>query len=159
MNPRKFLVAACALGCWVLSAQTTTTTTSATRQISFPPAGLGATETARVNLVHTATTSSSSSTTAVACAVTVTFLSSSGATIGSATTLTLTSGAINSVSLPFASSGLGGARGEIRAEIQYTESSTNRCNLSYSYTTFDTSSGVTHLFLAGAGGLGGGPQR
>jgi len=139
-----------------LMAQTSTT---GTRTINLPPAGLGSTETARINVVNVA--SASSSGTAASCTGTISFLNASGTAIGSATSFTVTSGQISSASLPFSSAGLSGVRGEIRGEIQLTLTSGVPCGLAFSFETFDTATGATHTFLANPGGGsgfgGGGP--
>ncbi|HTS48613.1 MAG TPA: hypothetical protein VMH05_11760 [Bryobacteraceae bacterium] len=121
-----------------------------TRTITLPPAGLGSTETAQINVVNVAANSSTG--TAASCTGTISFLNSAGSTIGSATPFTLSSGQLSSASLPFSSAGLSGVRGEIRAQIQLTTTSGVPCAPSFSFETFDTSSGATHLYLASPGG-------
>ena len=132
------------------------TSTTGTRTINLPPAGLGSTETARINVVNVA--SNSSSGTAASCTGSISFLSSTGTTIGSATSFTVTSEQLASASLPFASAGLSGIRGEIRGEIQLTVTSGVPCALAFSFETFDSTTGATHIYLANPGfGPGGGP--
>ena len=126
------------------------TSTTGTRTITLPPAGLGSTETAQINIVNVA--SNSSTGTAASCTGTISFLNSAGATIGSATTVTLSSGQLLSASLPFSSAGLSGVRGEIRGQIALTVTSGVPCAPSFSFETFDTSSGATHIYLASPGG-------
>src|SRR5712692_832107 len=135
-------------------AQSSTTTT---RDYHLPPFGLASTETARINLTNVATASSSG--TAASCTGSVSFVSASGATIGASTSFTIASGQTSSGSLPFGSSGLSAPRGEIRAVVQVTRSSSSPtpCSLLISLETFDTSGGVTHLFLSGSESFGG-PQ-
>src|SRR5579859_6071398 len=94
-------------------AQTTTTSSTSTRQSTSAPIGLGSTETAQVNVVNTATASSSG--TAASCTGSISFLNASGATIGTATPFTVTSGQIFSATLPFTKAGASGTRTEIRA--------------------------------------------
>jgi hypothetical protein len=130
------------------------TTTSGTRTINLPPAGLGSTETARINVVNVAADSSSG--TAASCAGSISFLNSAGTAIGSATAFTVTSGQISSASLPFSGAGLSGIRGEIRGEIQLTLTAGVPCGLSFSFETFDSTTGASHIFLASPGGPGGG---
>ena len=91
------------------------TSTTGTRTITLPPAGLGSTETAQINIVNVAANSSTG--TAASCTGTISFLNSAGSTMGSATAFTLSSGQLTSASLPFSSAGLSGVRGEIRAQI------------------------------------------
>jgi hypothetical protein len=129
-----------------LFAQTTTTTTTSTVTQSLPPFGLGSTETARVDLTNLATASSGG--TAASCTGSVSFVNSSGATIGTATSYTITSGQTSSVSLAFTSAGISGSRGEIRVVVAATRTSGVPCDLQVSLQTFDTSSGATHLYTA-----------
>ena len=146
------LTAACAL------AQTTTTGTTTTRSFTYPPVGLGSSETAQLNVVNDATTSSSG--TAASCTGTIAFLNASGTAIGTATSFTVTSGQIASASLPFSRVGATGIRTEIRGVITLTTTTGSGvpCSLASSLETFDTSSGATHLHLDQGGGLeGGGP--
>ncbi|HUA59268.1 MAG TPA: hypothetical protein VML19_10970 [Verrucomicrobiae bacterium] len=142
----------------------TTTTGTVTTQTTSPPIGLASSETIQVNLTNTA--SNSSSGTAASCAGTVAFLTASGATIGSASSFTATSGQTASVSLPFAKSGATGTRTEIRAVVSVTFTSDVPCSITSSLETYDTTTGVTHVYLANGnaagaygapGGQGGGP--
>jgi hypothetical protein len=148
MSIRKLFLTSMAIAAAALPALAQTSST--TRTIHFPPAGLGSTETAQINVVNLA--SNSSSGTAASCTGTITFLNSSGAAIGSATTFTVTTGDISSVSLPFSKAGITGARGEIRGVIDLTLSSGVPCAPGFSFETFDTSTGVTHIFLGNPGG-------
>jgi hypothetical protein len=137
-------MAACAL------AQGTTGSTTFTENFSFPPAGLALTETAQVNLTNIAAASSTG--TAASCTGSVSFVNSSGATIGTATNFTVGTGQIFSVSLPFARAAASGNRTEIRAVVTHTGTvpSTAPCSLVFSFETYDTSTGVTHVFLGNA---------
>jgi hypothetical protein len=63
----------------------------------------------------------------------------------------LRTGVIQSVSLPFSNSGATGSRTEIRATISQTitqSSGVVPCNLQVTLETYDTNTGVTHVFLA-----------
>jgi len=140
----------------------TTTTGTVTRQSTSPPIGLASSETIQVNLTNTA--SSSSSGTAASCTGTVAFLTASGATIGSAASFSAAGGQTASVSLPFSKSGAAGTRTEIRAAVSVTFTSEVPCSIVTSLETFDTTTGVTHVYLANgdvgnaygpAGGSGG----
>ena len=127
-------------------AQTSGTVTRATM---LPVFGLGSTETARVSVVNVAPASSSG--TAASCTGSISFLNASGAAIGGPVSFTAGSGQIVSASLPFSSAGLSGTRGEIRAAVTLTTSTASApCNLQVSVSTFDTSTGATHLFAGGA---------
>ena len=134
----------------VVCAQTTSTSSSFSRQFSFLPVGLASTETAQVNIVNLA--SNSSSGTAASCVGSVSFVNASGAAIGSATSFTIANGETSSVSLPYSGTGGSGARVEIRGVVQLTEGkSPAPCVLQTSLETFDTSTGVTHIVI-GSGG-------
>src|SRR5260370_40320163 len=73
--------------------------TTNTRDFNLPPVGLGATETAEINVVNFAANAPDG--TAASCTGSISFLNASGATIGSATPFTVTSGQIFSAHLPF----------------------------------------------------------
>ena len=125
----------------------TTTTFSFTRDYSFPPVGIGTTETLRINVVNTA---ANSSTTPASCTGTITFANASGATIGTATPFTVTSGQIFSADLPFTKGGFTGNRAEVLGTVAVTGTFPAKapCSLQISLETFDTSSGVTHVSLS-----------
>ena len=137
-----FVLVAGVLGSLSLFAQTTSTVT---RQFTTSPFGLGSTETARISVVNVA--SNSSGGTAASCTGNISFLNSTGATIGSATNFTAASGQIVSVSLPFAQSGGSGVRTEMRGEISQTFTRDVPCSLQYSLETFDTGTGATHIYV------------
>jgi hypothetical protein len=148
------LTAACAF------AQTTTSSSTTTRSFSYPPVGLGSSETAQLNVVNEA--SASSSGTAASCTGTLSFVNASGTAIGTATSFTVPSGQIASASLPFSRVGATGIRTEIRGVVTLTTTTGSGvpCSLATSLETFDTSSGATHLHLDQGGGLeGGGPGQ
>jgi len=74
---RKFVVTSLVIASSMLPVfGQTTTTTTATRTITLPPAGLGSTETAEINIVNVATNSSSG--TAASCSGTISFLNPAG---------------------------------------------------------------------------------
>ncbi len=128
-----------------LFAQTIATPNTATVTQSLPPFGLGSTETARLDLTNLA--SASSGGTSASCTGTVSFVNAAGATIGTATPYTVTSGQTSSISLAFTSAGFSGSRGELRAVIAATRTAGVPCQLHVSLQTFDTSSGATHLYV------------
>jgi hypothetical protein len=136
-------------------AQTTdaTTATYTTTQASVP-FGLAATETAQVNLINTA--SNSSSGTIASCTGTVAFYNSSNTQVGSSTPFTIASEHIASASLAGSA-----PRAEIRAVVTFTTTSSVPCQLDSSIETYDTSTGVTHLFLpqSNVAGPAPGPQH
>ncbi len=150
-NNRRILLALALASCAAVSALAQT---SSTRTTTFPPFGLASTETARINLTNIATASTGG--TAASCTGSASFVNAAGTTIGTATAFTVASGVTSSVSLPFASAGLTGSRGEIRAVVQLTRSSTTPapCSLLISIETFDTSGGVTHVYLTGTAEIG-----
>jgi len=129
-------------------AQTTDANTR-TSAFSFPLVGLASTETIGVNLINMA--SNTSNGTAASCTGTVAFLNSAGATIGTATPFTLAAGAVSTPTLAFSSSGLASPRGLIRTVVTTTSTSNVPCALSFTLNTYDTATGVTHVFLIGSG--------
>ena len=141
-----------------LAAQTTTT--SSTRQFTFPPVGLGSTETAEINVVNAA--SNSSTGTAASCTGNLSFLNASGATIGAATPFTLAAGQSSFARVPFASAANGGTRTLIRAVVEVTGSTATPrppCSLDFSFQTFDTTTGASHVLVTSpATSYGAGPQ-
>jgi hypothetical protein len=139
-----------------LSASAQTSTSTSTQTFRFPPVGIASTETIQINVLNHATASSSG--TAASCAGTITFTNASGTVIGTATSFTVTSGQVFSASLPFSKAGASGIRAEIVGSVQLTLASSTPCALANSLETFDTSSGVTHVFLgASSSDHGGGP--
>jgi len=125
---------------------------------NYAPIGLASSETIQVNLANLA---SNVATVVVGqssqCTGSVSFLSAAGAQIGSATPFIVNSGQTISVGLPFAGAGIVGNRGVIRAVVVLSPASSYNyafCNLSSSIETFDTISGVTHLFLTNSGFAG-----
>jgi hypothetical protein len=129
-------------------AQTGTTATF-TRTLTFAPVGLASSETAQVNLVNLA--SNPTSGTAASCTGSVSFLSAAGTVIGSASPFTATSGQIASVKLPYATTAASG-RTVVRAVVTQTfttGSSAAPCALATSLETYDTTTGVTHAYVAG----------
>jgi hypothetical protein len=147
------LITICAFG----QSNNTFTTTSSS---SFPPVGIGATETVQVILSNTATGSSNSSGLSnvsdepvPSCNGSVAFYNASGTIIGTATTFTLTTGQISQVSLPYASAGSTSVREMIRAVVSLntTFPGATPCSLSYSLATFDTATGVNHAIVTGTG--------
>ena len=102
-----------------------------------------------MNLINLA--SNANSGTAASCTGTVAFLNSAGTTIGTATPFTLAASAVTSVNLAFSNSGLTSPRGLIRTVLTTTSTSNVPCSLSFSLNTYDTATGVTHIFLTGSG--------
>lgn len=149
MNSRKIIFLVVTALCMAASAfaQGSTGTTTTTLQYSFPPTGLALTETAQIDVSNLAANASNG--TAASCTGSVSFVNSSGATIGTATTFTVTSGQIASISLPFAKASVSGSRTVIRGIVQHTVTrpATAPCSLVFSLEVFDTSTGVTHLLL------------
>jgi hypothetical protein len=122
-----------------------------TRAFSFPPVGLASSETLQINVSNLA--ASAANGTAAACAGNVSFFNAAGTAIGTATTFSVAAGVTQSIPLTFAKSGLSGVRGEVRAVIQ-TTSGVGRnappCSLESSLETFDSTLGVTHVYLSSA---------
>jgi hypothetical protein len=136
------------------------TTTTSTRDFTIGPIGVGSTETIQINVVNLAANSSTG--TAASCTGSITFNNSAGNAIGTSTPFTLTAGQIFSASLPFAKISTSTARTEVIGVVALTTSTTTRtpCSLHFSVETFDTTTGATHAYVGGDGGLlGGGPGR
>ncbi len=153
MSSRQTVLALCAGAMLALSAhgQAATTTTTVTRSESLPPVGLAVTDTIQVNVTNIATATTNG--TAASCTGSVAFYNASGAIIGTATAFTLGSGQISSIKLPYASAGASGSRAVVRPVINATgtQPSATPCSLQYSVETYDSATGVTHVFAAGAG--------
>jgi len=152
--------------------QTTSTNAIYTTTSTLPPVGLAPTETAQVNVVNTASATLAylgavSASTTPSCTGSIAFLNAKGATIGTATPFTVGSGQIFSATLPYALPGASSSRTVIRAEIVSTitipapmlgiASGPNvsatlvvpACALQSSFETYDTATGVTHVFISG----------
>lgn len=143
---------AAALTAAVAAAQTsmqTTTSGTITSTTTTPPVGVASSETVQVNLVNTA--SNATNGTAAACAGTITFLNASGTAIVPAATFNVSSGVIASFSLPFGKMGATGNRTEVRVSVARTITVTGApmppCSLDATLETFDTSTGVTHVYV------------
>jgi hypothetical protein len=154
----RLLMAAAFTAAFALAQTTSTGTVTETTDTAV--FGIAGSETAQINLVNTATASSSG--TAASCTGTISFVNASGAAIGTATTFTIASGVISSVSLPFAKVGVTGTRAEVRGVITRTVTLNSGvpCSLQASLEVYDTSTGVTHVYVpslstpSGNGGFG-----
>ena len=113
--------------------------------------GLASTETAQINLVNIAPVSTTATAEAPACTGTVTFTNAGGTVIGKAASFTTTAAQVTSVQLTFSQLQLASAdvRGEFVASVQLTHSPTTTaaCSLVFSLETFDSTTGVTHVYL------------
>jgi hypothetical protein len=122
---------------------------------SLPPFGLATSETAQINLVNTAGPDTNG--TAPSCTGTVTFYNYTGVPIGTSTNFTIGTAQIFSVKLPFSLVTASGSRAVIRAEIAGAIVTTSvlgsvslpPCSLKFSLETYDSTTGVTHLFFSG----------
>ena len=143
------------LACAAAFAQGTTGTTTSTTTTNyvFPPVGLSFGDTASVSLINIAPASTASDATAPSCTGTVTFTSAKGETIGSASSFTVGSGVIDTITLTAESVGVTSSpqRAEIFASVQQTVTrpATAPCSLVFSLEVYD-SSGATHVFLGNA---------
>jgi hypothetical protein len=125
----------------------TTTTGTITETSNTPPVGLASSETVQVNLVNAASNPSNANAPAAACTGTVSFLNASGKTIGTPANFSIASGVIYSTSIPFATVGAS-TRTEVRAVItrSITLNANTPCSLQGTIETYDTTSGVTHIY-------------
>lgn len=156
MSSRRFLLISAAAVCGGISmwGQGAATPTSITRNYLFAPIGLGGSETASITVVNTATASpyvgtSGTQASAPSCTGTISFSNANGA-IGTPTPFTLGSEQFKTVTLPFASAGVTGNRGEIQGKVSLTisTSTVNPCSLMFSMETYDSGTGATHAVLS-----------
>jgi hypothetical protein len=140
-------------------------TNTLTTSSNVPPVGLAMSETMQVNVVNTTVASSavSGGTTGPSCSGSIAFYNNKGAIIGSATSFMVTTGQIFSLPLLYSSTGGSGARTVIRAvianETPITAFGIPPCDLAYSVETYDSQSGVTHVFVSGVVAPAIGPIR
>jgi hypothetical protein len=126
-----------------------------TRNSSFPPVGLAASETMQVNVANLAENPATVTSTspAASCTGSISFFNAAGTPIGTATSFTVTAGETQSVTMTLAKAGITGTtRAEIRAVIRSTVTEGRDappCSLASSLETFDTTLGVTHVYLTG----------
>jgi hypothetical protein len=134
-----------------------TSTTPTTRSSSLPPVGLASSETAQVSVVNLANASSSG--TAASCTGSISFVNAAGATVGAASTFTVTSGQTFSKPLPYSTTAASG-RTVVRGVVSLTIPATSAppCSLSIVLETFDTATGVTHVYQP-SGSIEGGHRR
>jgi hypothetical protein len=158
MSFRRFLLISAAAWCSAISpigAQVIPgVPTSFTNAYTFPPVGLGSSETASITVVNTATTSPLEETSAApvaapSCTGTISFSNAAGA-IGTPASFTLGLEEFKTVTLPFASAGLTGNRGEIQGKVTLTSPTVMRtsCSLMFSLETYDATTGATHALLS-----------
>lgn len=120
-----------------------------TRDYNFPPVGLASSETAQLNVVNIATASTATNT-APSCSGSITFTSAGGTVIGKPTSFTTMGSQVSSTQLTYSQLQLPASdvRGEFVASVQLTTSlPAAGCSLVFSLETFDTSTGVTHVYL------------
>lgn len=138
--------------------QTTAIPTSTT---NLPPVGLAPTETVQVNVLNASAAAPMG--TGTSCGGSIAFYDAAGTTIGTAATFTVTPGQIFSTKL----ASTGTARAVVRAQIvapifaATLESILSGglspvvlpaipvCTLTYSLETYDSATGVTHVFVSG----------
>jgi hypothetical protein len=153
---QRFLLISAAAVCGTISmwAQGAAPPTGITRNYLFAPIGLGSSETASITVVNTATASPYGGTigtpaAAPSCTGTISFSNANGA-IGTPTSFTLGSEQFKTVTLPVASGGLTGNRGEIQGKVSLTISTptVTPCSLMFSMETYDSGTGATHAVLS-----------
>lgn len=158
MPLRQRLLAVSLLSALLAFGQTPTSNTE-TSSTNLPPVGLASTETVQVNVANTAPASSTS--TPGTCSGSIAFYDANGNMIGSAADFAVASGQIFSAKLPYASAvSSGDSRIAVRAVITMTvpilavlsgsAAPSPPCILQSSLETYDTSSGVTHVFYGAA---------
>jgi hypothetical protein len=145
--PRYVFSLIAAAGLTAFAAMGQTTSTPVTRSSNLPAIGLASSETAQINVTNLATTSASG--TAASCTGSISFLSATGSTIGTATSFTVTSGQTFSAKLPYASTAASG-RTVVRGVVSHTITAGTPCALATTLETYDTTTGVTHIFFVGS---------
>jgi hypothetical protein len=129
-----------------------TPTDTFSRSFSFPPVGLAGGETMQISLVNLAADvgpNSGLTPVAASCTGSVSFVNAAGAAIGDPSMFSVGSGVTQSISLPFANSGISNMRGEVRAVVALTVADAlgaPPCSLTISLEVFD-SSNITHVYL------------
>jgi hypothetical protein len=116
-----------------------------TRDYNFPPVGLASSETAQLNVVNIAQANAANST--PSCTGTINFANASGTAIVKPVSFTTTGSQISSTQLTFSQLQLasGEVRGEFVASVQLMSAA--GCALVFSLETFDSTTGVTHVYL------------
>lgn len=108
------------------------------------------TETVQINIANTA---SNGTTTTASCAGTITFTVAGAKTQPAPVKFTLTAGEVSSASLP-GNSLVTTGQAVVLGSIQLTQMPGMPCSLLSSMETYDTASGVTHVYLANPGSAG-----
>jgi hypothetical protein len=117
---------------------------SFTRNMNFPPLGVGMTETVQINVANTASNGANA---AASCTGTITFTVANAKTQPAPTKFTLTSGEIVSASLAGNTLATTG-QAVVLGSIQVTQTAGTPCVISASMETYDTTSGATHVYLS-----------
>jgi hypothetical protein len=143
MHQTRYVTILIAAVCLCAATALAQTTTVVTTDVSTPVVGLAPSETVQINVINTAAASSSG--VAASCVGTVTFYGSNGAAIGGATSFTIGTGQVSSVSMVSGKS----SRMSVRGVVALTETlrSGVPCSLATNVETYDTTSGVTHLHV------------
>lgn len=136
-------------GVSMLSAQTSTTLM---REASFPPVGVALTEEMQVNLYNQSAPATTG--TAPSCTGSVSFVDSTGKAIaGTGGNFTVAAGQTQSISILGSKANTNtstGARAEVRAVVTLNSVFGTPCSLVDSLETFDSTTGVTHVYLVGS---------
>jgi hypothetical protein len=129
---------------------------AATRDYVFPPVGLGSGETASITVVNTAGPApatiggaSAQPSAAPSCTGAISFSNANGA-IGTPVSFTVGAEGFQTATLPFASAGLTGNRGEILGKVSLAAPGTAPCSLKFSLETYDSITFATHAVLTNA---------
>jgi hypothetical protein len=125
--------------------------------VSLAPVGLAASETAQVNIANTAVNSPINGLPAE-CGGSINFYSAAGTSLSTAF-FDVKTGQTSSVTLLYAATGAKGTRTMIRAEITFQVEPgvydllgppfVAPCTALYSFETYDSTTGVTHVFVSG----------
>jgi hypothetical protein len=144
----RFTYLTCFLSLAVSGWAQTAVPVTATRDLAFSPVGLAFSETAQINVANTAVNPASG--TAASCTGTISFSNAAGAAAETPVKFTVSAGEIYSTTLTAAKLGVvNGSRAEFVGSVQLTLTPKTPCSLTISLETFDTTSGVTHVYLTG----------
>jgi hypothetical protein len=159
INRRIFL--SCIVGIWCVAiaayGQVPTWT------VVLPPVSLAATETAETNILSSAA-SYAGDAFVTTCQASVTFYGADGSALGPATTFTVgNTRQIFSAELPYALTGAKASRTVVSSQITLTPNPSTFsvlappmpvCAVAFSIETYDTATGVTHVFVPGQAAQG-----
>jgi hypothetical protein len=141
----RFLIAISLYTCAALAQPALTTTP--TRTLNLPVAGLASSESAQVNVASPGFSGVTNAPFPTPCTGTITFYNASGAAIGSPTSFSIDLAQVSSATLPY--SDITGTTGNTRTIIRALVTASAGCSVTANIETFDTATGVTHVHVEG----------